>query len=501
MQTLADAGLEVCFANPGTTEMGIVAALEREPRIRCVLGLFEGVCSGMADGYYRMAGKPAMVLLHCGAGLGNAIANLHNANRARSGSVVVVGDHPDSHLPFDPPLASKLDLMAESIGGGVRRLSDPNTVGAETAEAVRRARLGSTEILLAPMDVMSDETGAPGIVLPPSPQLPDAGSVDRAAKALTSGAPAALLLSGKTLRAEGLRLAGRISKRTGCRVLCDCFPARLDRGAGLPLVDRIPYFPELVLDRLKGLKHIVLAEAPAPVSFFKYPGSPHSTVPDGCEVINLADDDATAALRALAERLAANADGPVQEATRPVPPTGALTTHSIGLAIGAALPEGAIISDESATSGGPTYFLTQGCPPHSSMYLTGGAIGFGLPAATGAAIACPDRPVIALQADGSGMYTLQALWTQAREGLNVTTVIFANDKYNILQVELGRSGVTAMGPKAESMMTLTHPSLDWAALAKGMGVPAATPRTAEEFHDAFTLALREAGPHVIVARI
>ena len=506
LRTAVDAGIEVCFANPGTTEMGLVAAFDTVPAIRPVLGLFEGVCTGMADGYARVARRPALTLLHLGVGLGNGIANLHNARRAHSPVVNVVGDHPAEHLPYDAPLTSDIATMARPVSAWVGTCTAAAEAGSAMADAIAQTfgPPGRIATLIVADDAMkAADAGEPVAVTAPQAHV-DGGAVDTAARALRSGEPAAILLSDTGCLERGLQAAHRIAAATGCRVLCDTFPARLDRGAGVPPVERLPYFPELVLERLAGLGHLVLAGAPAPVSFFKYEGQPSSLVPGGCAAHELAPEgvDAAAALEALAEALDAPARGyAVTEASTPVAPNGTLDTKAIGRAIGAVLREGAVIADESATSGGPTYFLTQGCPPHCSMYLTGGGIGWGMPAATGAAIARPEAQVFALQGDGGGMYTLQALWTQAREGLNVTTIIFANRRYQILRTELARAGVTATGPRADALTDLTRPVIDWVSLAKGMGVPATRPETAEDFYRALRRADADGGPHLIEAVI
>lgn len=503
VRTAVNSGVEVCFANPGTTEMDLVRAMDAVLEMRVVLGLFEGVCTGMADGYARMTGKPALTLLHLGPGLGNGIANLHNARRARSPVVNIVGDHPASHLPFDAPLTSDIATLARPVSHWVATAADGRSVGADMARAIAEALSppGRIATLITPSDVLRDPADGPSPPIPPgSARLPGAEEIERIAKALRNGQPAALLLNGPGVLEKGLIAAHRVAAVTGCRVFSDCFPARLDRGAGIPPVERLPYFPDLILERLAGLKYLILAGATAPVSFFQYPGFPSSLVPEGCEVLTLArpEDHIIGALQALADALDAPADaGERTELSVPVPLRDELSTKSIGHAIGALLPEGAIIADESATSGGPAYFLTRQCPPHCALYLTGGSIGMGLPLAAGAAVACPDRTVIALQGDGGGMYTLQALWTQAREGLNVTNIIFANRKYQVLRVELARAGAVQPGPKTHALTDLSHPEIDWCALAKGMGVPATRPASGSAFYNDLKRALDEPGPHLI----
>jgi acetolactate synthase-1/2/3 large subunit len=493
--------------NPGTSEMQFVAALDDVPEMRSVLGLFEGVVTGAADGYGRMTGRPAATLLHLGPGLGNGIANLHNAQRARTPVVNIVGDHATSHLSHDPPLATDIESLARPVSSWYR--SSPTAAGlaSDTVDAVVAAwgPPGAVATLVVPADASWTEAGHP-VPAPartgPHPVSGDA--VSGAAKALRSGEPAVVLLGGGATRRRGLMAASRVAHATGAKLMCETFPASLERGAGLPSVERLGYLAEFTLAQLAGARHLVLVDAVAPVSFFAYPELPGYLVPDGCEVHVLvtagAGQDAPGALEDLADLLGAPADGAVlQPASRPLRPTGALTAESAGAAIGALLPEGAVVSDEANTSGIFIPGLTAGAPVHDWLCLTGGAIGQGMPVATGAAVACPGRRVLSLEADGSAMYTLQSLWTQAREGLDVTTVIFDNRSYAILELELGRVGAGTPGPRAHAMLDIARPGLDFAALARGMGVPATRATTAEEFTGQLERALHQEGPVLIDA--
>jgi acetolactate synthase-1/2/3 large subunit len=504
--TLVDSGVDVCFANPGTSEMHFVAALDAVPDMRGVLTLFEGVATGAADGYARIAGRPAAVLLHLGPGLGNGLANLHNAKRARVPMVVVVGDHATYHKKYDAPLESDIDALANSVSGWVRRSAAAHNVGADTVEAIRAAIAAPGQIatLILPADVSWTDGAQPGRAqpTPPSGDGPSGHSVDVAAKLLRSGEPALLFLGHDATGKAGLRAASRVAAATGARLLCETFPTRLTRGAGLPAVERLGYFAEAAEAQLDGMKHLILAGARSPVSFFAYPGRPSDLVPAGCDVHVLAEPgDATAALRALADEVAADAAPAVATLRRPPLPTGPLTGQSIAEAVGALLPEHAIVVDESNTAGMTLPAATAGAPQHDWLTLTGGAIGFGLPNGVGAAIAAPDRPVLCLQADGSAMYTPAALWTMAREQLNVTTVIYNNGAYDILRLELQRVGAqtdgSTTGPRAEAMLDLDPPRMDFVALATGLGVPARRATTAEEFTAALADALATPGPQLI----
>ncbi|WP_028921060.1 acetolactate synthase large subunit [Pseudonocardia acaciae] len=510
INTLVDGGVDVCFANPGTSEMHFVAALDTVPRMRGVLTLFEGVATGAADGYGRIAGRPAGVLLHLGPGLGNGLANLHNARRARSPIVNIVGDHATYHKRFDAPLESDIDAVAGTVSGWVRRTGRTADVGADAAAAVAAASgpPGQVATLMLPADVSWGEGATPARPHPAPPAgRPSEEAVAEAAKALRSGEHTVLLIGGDATREPGLSAAARIAAATGAKLLCETFPTRLERGAGVPVVGRLGYLAEMATYQMEGAKHLVLAGARSPVSFFAYPGKPSDLVPDGCQVHVLAEPTGVPAqaLVALADEVAPGTEAPVAAANRPAAPTGPLTVETTAAAIGAWLPEGAIVVDEANTSGIGLPAATEGAPRHDWLTLTGGAIGYGLPAATGAAVAAPDRPVLCLEADGSAMYTLSALWTHARENLDVTTVIYNNGAYAILRMELQRVGAEsgseggAPGPKASELLDLGNPSLDFVSLATGMGVPASRATTAEELTEALARAQAEPGPHLIDA--
>ncbi len=504
IHTARRAGVELCLANPGTTEMPLVAALDRVPGMRAVLGLFEGVCTGAADGYARMSGRPALTLLHLGPGFANGLANLHNARRARSPVVNLVGDQATWHLAADAPLTSDIAGLARTIGW-VRETRSAAALAQDTADAIAAslAPPGGIATLVVPADCQWEEARGPATPLPRASRAaaPEA-QLAAAARAAARGAECALLLGAGALSAHGLAAAQRIADTTKCRVFSEGFAARIERGAGLPDFPRLPYFPEQVVEALKGVRALVLAGARAPVAFFGYPGMPSTLTPEGAETTVLATPahDVEAALEALADRLGAARAGPaIASRTRPAAPSGELTPVSLGQAIAALQPEHAIVVDEAATSGLPWSGFSAAAPPHTVLSLTGGAIGQGLPCALGAALACPDRRVIAFQADGSGLYTLQALWTLAREGCDVVVVICANRRYRILQVELARAGIAEPGPNARSLTDLGSPNIDWVAAARGFGVPAVSVSEAGAFASAFARALATPGPQLIEA--
>ena len=518
LQSLVACGVDTCFANPGTSEMHFVAALDGVPQMRAVLTLFEGVATGAADGYARMAERPAATLLHLGPGLANGLANLHNARRAGTPVVNVVGDHATTHAKYDAPLQSDIAAIAGAVSGWVRESVLTAEVGADAAAAVAAASAGQVATLVLPADVSwdpVDDTGGDPTPEPmpvaPRPEV-DPDTLGAAADALASGEPCVLLVGGDATRAAGLAAADRIAAATGARVLAETFPTRLERGAGVAPVDRLGYLVDVAVQQLAGARHLVLVGARSPVSFFAYPGRDSDLVPAGCRVHALvpkegavAGGTATAALEELAELLAPGTAPRPAPAARPELPTGALTVESAAAVVGALLPEGAIVVDESVTSGLGLPATTAGAPRHDWLTLTGGSIGYGLPAATGAAVACPDRPVWCLQADGSAMYTISALWTHAREGLDVTTIVYHNSAYAILRMELLQTGAAARlagdGARARALFDLGDPDLDFVALAAGMGVPGERVTTAEELVAALRRAAAEPGPHLVEAMV
>ena len=508
LQTLADAGVEVCFTNPGTSEMHFVAALDTEPRMRAVLALFEGVATGAADGYARMAGKPAATLLHLGCGLGNGLANLHNARKGRVPVINIVGDHATTHTRYDAQLQSDIETVARNVSPGfVRTSAGTAALGQDAVDAITAARglPGQVATLILPADVSWSEGGVPCPPPPPAAtRAVDDSTVKAIADILRSGQKAALLLGGHALREPALLAASRLAAATGVKLLAEVFPTRIERGAGLPAIERLAYFAELAGVQLAGLQHLVLVDAKSPVSFFAYPGKASDLVPPGCTVHTLAapDQDALAGLEQLVAALGAGTAQPVlQTATRPDRPTGQLTAAKVCQAVGHLLPEGAILVDEAITSGQKLGAMTAGAPRHDLLTLTGGAIGQGLPSAVGAAIACPQRPVIVLEGDGSAMYTVQALWTMAREQLHVISVIFNNASYSVLNIELERVGAGEPGPRSRAQLDLGGPQLDFARLAQGMGVHAVRADTAEAFCTALEYALATPGPHLIEALV
>lgn len=505
IRTLADCGVEICLGNPGTSEMHFVAALDEVPEMRAVLGLHETVVTGAADGYGRMAGKPAATLLHLGPGLANGLANLHNARRAHTPIVNVVGDHATYHRHLDAPLTSDIDAIAGVLEGWVRTSGTTDVLARDAADAVAAAseQPGKVATLILPADVSWGEEGEPAEpVAPAGPNPVGEAAISAAAEAIQTGDPCALLLGSTGVHERALLAAGRIAAANpNVRLMSETFPARMERGAGLPATERLGYLAEMVEAQLDGVGRLILAGAKSPVSFFAYPGKPGELVPESCTVQELAGlaDDIPDALERLAEIVAEGAEPVLQEPIAGEVPEGDLNAHTLAQTIGAVLPEGAIISDESNTSGASLPFTTVGSPRHDILTLTGGAIGQGLPVATGAALACPDRPVLCLEADGSAMYSIMALWTHAREELDVTTVILNNSAYSILRMELQRVGAGEGGEKAQDLFDLSRPNIDFTAISEGMGVPATRATTCAELADQLKAAFAEPGPHLIEA--
>ncbi|MDR3701139.1 MAG: acetolactate synthase large subunit [Candidatus Sulfopaludibacter sp.] len=506
LRTLLANDVNLCLMNPGTSEMQFVSALDRVPEMRGVLCLFEGVCSGAADGYARMTGKAAATLLHLGPGLANALANLHNARKARSPVVNIVGEHSTQHLVYDAPLTADIEGFARPVSGWVRTVEQAAAMGEAAASAVAAALgpPGKVATLIVPADFSWSEAGDPGCPgrKPPRP-LPGFEQIREIARALRSGETAGILLSGSALHECGIRAADRIRAATGARIFANRNGARLARGGDIPAVERIPYFPEHAQALLAPMQRLILVEARPPVSFFGYPGLRGTLAPPDCafDVLASEEQDGARALEWLAEALNAPL-GATARAVRPDLPTGGeLTAAAIGRIASALVPEGTIFSDESVSSNEALWLNLAGAARHEYLPVTGGAIGQGLPVALGAALACPQRKVVALEADGSGLYTTQSLWTMARERLDVTIVILANRRYRILDIEIARTGAGKMGPRAGEMIDLTRPEPDWIKLAQGFGVQAARAATVDEFIREFSAAMREPGPRLIEAQL
>ncbi|OWT77290.1 MULTISPECIES: acetolactate synthase large subunit [unclassified Achromobacter] len=501
VHTLLKSGIDTCFANPGTSEMHFVSALDRIPGMRCVLALAETVVTGAADGYARMAGRPAATLLHCGPGLANGLANLHNARRAHSSIVNIVGDQATHHRPLDAPLTADTEGWARPVSAWTRTSSTAETIGRDAAAAVQAARASNGQIatLIAPSDTCWNPGGvvADALDVPPAPTV-DEGVLSAVARVLRSGEPAMLFMGNDALLAGPLAAAGRITHKTGARMMAQTSNRRIERGAGRQPIPRLPYAIEPALAALKGVKHLILVGSKAPVGFFAYPDKPALLYPEDCQihVLSRPEQNQGEALARLADMLAAQEAAPVAERVAVEAARGAVTSEAVAQTVTALLPEHAIVIDESVSFGRAFYPGTVNAAPHDWLQITGGAIGNGLPLATGAAIGAPGRRVVSLQADGSAMYSLQALWTQAREQLDVTTVILANRKYAILIGELSGVGAEA-GKTAMNMLDLTRPTLDWVKLANGMGVEAAQAQNMEQFADLLAAANKRKGPFVI----
>jgi acetolactate synthase-1/2/3 large subunit len=502
VRTLLQSGIDTCFANPGTSEMHFVAALDRVPGMRCVLGLQENVVTGMADGYYRIAEKPACTLLHCGPGLANGLANLHNARRAHSGIVNIVGDQATYHRPYDAPLTADTDSLARTVSAWVRTSTSSVDVGRDAAAGVQAARVtpGQIATLILPSDV---SWGAGGIVaepLPvPAPPPIDPFAVENAARVLRDGKNVLILLAGRGVLAKSQKLAWRIARATGATILADYVNGRVARGRGNLQLERVPFATDLAIKMLSQFDHVILVNSKPPVGFFAYPDKPSTQYPSHAQLHFLSrfDRDADAALEALVDVLGAPQAPIPDPGPRPGVASGAPTPEGLAQTLAALLPENAIVSDESISYGRGFYRYTHAAAAHDWLQLTGGAIGDGLPVATGAAMgARGERRVISLQADGSAMYSLQSLWTQARERLPITTILLNNSKYNILIGEYTNVGATP-GETAMSMLDLGNPELSWVKIANGLGVEAARATTMEQCADLMSQSFRKSGPFVI----
>ncbi len=506
LSTLVANEVTACFANPGTSEMQFVAALDRRPEMRPVLCLFEGVATGAADGYGRIADRPACTLLHLGPGYGNGLANLHNARRAYTPIVNVIGDHATSHRQYDAPLNSDIPAIVAPNSIWVKSADSPDAVAGLAAEAVAASfgPPGGPVSLILPADSAWLETRTePVIAQRPVRPAPSGAAVEAAAKAVRAASKPVLLVGGQACRAEALAQAARL-QAVGVTVYCDTFVARQPRGAGGFAPKKMPYFGEMALAELESVDLMVFAGTTQPVAFFAYPDRPSVLVPEGCKTMALAErsEDAVAGLAALADALGAPKQGPSQALALPdAAPSGKQTAYTIGASIARHMPEGAIVCDDSVTSGAGVAAAAMTARPHEVLALTGGAIGIGLPLAVGAAVAAPERKVISLNGDGAAMYTVQALWTLAREDLDVTVVVFANNSYRILNIEMTRTGAGAAGPQAAKLLGLGDPAIDWVSLAHGLGLPAVRCETAEDFEKTFAAAMAQRGPMFIEAAI
>ncbi|MEO1494493.1 MAG: acetolactate synthase large subunit [Pseudomonadota bacterium] len=503
VRTLLASDVDVCFTNPGTSEMHFVVALDQVPGMRCVLALFEGVATGAADGYYRMAERPASTLLHLGPGLANGLSNLHNAKKAGSGVVNIVGEHATGHIALDAPLTSDIEGIAWPVSHWVETSMTADAVGRDGARAVAAARTapGQVATLILPGDTAWNEGGVVAdLVAPPARTPVSADAIEAAAKVLVQP-DSLMILGGQALTEAGLDLAGRISAKTGCGLLTEWSNTRLERGAGRMDVRRIPYPVDQALEVLAPYRRIVLVGARPPVAFFAYPDKPGVLTQPGTEFTELCgwEADILGALEGLAAETDAVGPAPIDiaPAAQPEIADGPLTPETIAPVLGALIPENAIVVDESVTTGRRFFPLTAGAPPHSWLNNRGGSIGYGLPCAIGAAIACPDRKVIALEGDGSAMYTVQGLWTMAREGLDITVLVFANNSYRILHGEMSNVGAANPGPRAQDMLTLDRPDLGWTQMARGMGVEAERVEDAAGLARAMKAGLSSEGPYLI----
>lgn len=505
VKTLLESGLDTCFTNPGTSEMHFVAALDHVPGMRSILVLQEGVATGAADGYFRMARKPACTLLHLGPGLANGLSNLHNAKKAGSGVVNIVGEHAVSHIELDAPLTSDIEGIARPVSHWVHTSMSASDVGADAAKAVQAANLapGQVATLMLPSDTAWNTGGKVAEPLAPQPRPPfDATALDDAVAAL-SGPDSLLLLGGAALTEDMLEIAGRISAKTGCKLLCEWANARLERGAGRVVINRVPYPIDQALEVLKPFKRIVLIGARAPIGFFAYPDKPAILTAEGTQIIDLCrtSQDIAGALNAVCDNVGAAETPPAGIAPNAVPdkPTGPLEPGGIADVLARSIPRDAIVVDEAITTGRSFFPATAGAPRHTWLNNCGGSIGYGMPVAIGAAVACPERKVLALVGDGSAMYTIQSLWTMARENLDVTIVIFANRVYKILRGELTNVGVSNAGPKAIDMLSLDQPTLRFVEMAKSMGVDATQVTDCAALELALETGLATKGPYLIEA--
>ncbi len=505
VKTLLAGGLKVCFANPGTSEMHFVAALDGHPNMRCVLCLFEGGATGAADGYFRMTGDIAATLLHLAPGFGNGFANLHTARKAGSGVLTIVGDHATHHMAYESPLKGDISALSRAIAHWTHVSPDAARVAGDGAQAMTAARShnGQLATLVLPADTAWSAAHAPVepvLALALALIRPDLARIEAAAHTLQLP-NAALMVDGQTLHGDLGPLAARIAKKTGARLIAPYLASRIRRGAGAVAFERLAYGVDDNAAVVKNVRHMVLVGANRPTNFFAYPDKPSLPEAPGTAVHDLCSRtmDVGYTLAALADFLGVTANDQFNRLPLSLPdlPTGPMDLALIGQALAHLLPEEAIVVDESITMARFLLPPTQQARTHDWLHTTGGAIGFGLPNAVGAAIACPNRPVFVLTGDGSAMYTLQSLWTMARENLHVITIVFANRGYQILRGELANVGVTKVGRNALRMLDVDAPLLDWVKLSEGHGVPASRVTDVDGFVAAMRAAMAKSGPHLI----
>ncbi len=505
IRTAVEAGIKFCFANPGTTEMPLVEALDSVPGIEAKLGLFEGCCTGAADGYARMTGIPALTLLHLGPGLANGIANLHNAHRAKTPIVNIIGDHASWHLASDAPLTMDIEALASAVPGWQKTATSANSLSQDTADAISAAMAGQVATLIIPQDFQWEECTDETICRPSfSHDALDKNLIETAAEHLKSDKKSLIILGGKALRKDGLMIAEQIKETTGCDLLSDTFPAHTEIGMGVPALERVPYFPEQAIKKLSQYETVIRIGTKPIVPFFGYKGMDIPLFSDKQTVIKLnpENQDLIEILSTLAIQTG------TQKNKTPAPlvkeskkesdlPQEKLSGGKICQIVTALLPENAIVVEEAITSGGAYHLIAPNAEPHSLMTLTGGSLGMGMPCAVGAALACPDRPVINLQGDGSAMYTPQSLWMQARDNLNVTTLICANRSYDILKIEYLRAGNKQFKKNTATLTDLGSPPIDWVKLSQSMGVSAVSVQSGKDLIQELKKAVSIPGPHLI----
>lgn len=507
VRMLMAAGIKQCFANPGTSEMHFLAALDRIGGITCSLALFEGVVTGAADGYQRLAERPACTLLHCGPGLANGLANLHNAKRARSGIINIVGDHATDHVRYDTPLTSDTEAVARPFSDWVKRVSRPEDLVPDTLAAIVASReaTGGISTLILPADIAWSPSSLPADLpgLPPRRAEPvDATTLSDLADIIADGSPTLLYVTGSGLFGPGIRALGRLQALPHVEALCPINIPRAERGAGLPVLERMPYAADAARQRIGHVERVVLVETELPASFFGYPGKPGTLAPDTAEIITLAapGQDGGSALAALADLLNAPSAVPAARYMRELP-SGPITPEAVGISVARTLPENAVVVEEALTAGGGLFADLATAAPHDHIQITGGSIGNGPPLALGASVACPDRRVVAVQTDGSALYTLQALWSLAREGSDATVLLLDNGGYRILKGEMSNVGIKDPGAVAHDLTTIDRPALDWVALARGFGVVAERVEDTTALESALLRANSTPGPSLIAARI
>ena len=509
-KSIVDNGIDTIFACPGTSEMQVVDEVGYS-NLRVVLCLFENSVTGMADGYARMLDKPALGMVHVTCGLTNALANMHNARIANSRMIIFGGGVHVAHEVNEPvhSMLQRQPYVAQIAAQCVIEARSPDQLAAAATQALKASNDGAGKIVYVygPNNAVWGESSFQGKLTSSAEQRQrvSTATISSIADTLKAGKKTAFILDNLALREEGLEILGRIAEGAGGRLFREWLPSRIAMGAGRVRTETLPYGGAEGRELLSEFDQIVLVGAKIPVCPFSYENQPWVKIPENCNVHTLAtaDHDILAALEELATQL----DLPEKASNRynrkpGEPPTGPLSGNSIVQSLSILMPADSIVLDEAMLENVMFPLLMDGAAPFDFMAACpGGAIGAGPPVACGAAIACPNRKVILLEGDFSLMQGNTALWSMAQHNLDICVINYNNEGSASLSTELARVRQGEAQPKSIELLRIRKPTIDYAAMAESMGVPASRAETAEEFHLQLTKAMSTKGPHFIDANI